>query len=665
MKNLSYGVIAIIVVVAGYLTFANQQPTQSNPTDATTESVAMSATEVSANSTTNSASDKKAAVLAQEQLQAAVDWHTLSNYQAIISTHVSLDLRVDFEQQQLIGSIVHDLKRLHKNVDTLSLDTRAITITKAEIFDGSQWQETKYNLNQPDPVRGSQLDISLSENTEKVRVSYFTSPEASGLQWLTPEQTAGKKHPFMFSQSQAIHARSWLPIQDTPAMRVTYSATITTDKHLRPVMSANNNPERSEDGVYKFEMPQAIPPYLIAIGAGDIQHKAMSKQTAIYSEQAYLDLAAKEFEDTQAMIEATEEMYGEYRWNQYDLLILPPSFPFGGMENPRLSFITPTVLAGDKSLVSLIAHELAHSWSGNLVTNATWRDLWLNEGFTSYVENRIMEEVFGRERAVMEQALGAQGLNEELKDLPTGDKILHVEIEGRDPDDAFSGVPYTKGQLFLIYLEEQFGREKFDPFVKAYFNDHAFQSTDTLSFVKYLNQHLIHKYPGIVSDDTINQWIFSPEMPADAPQPTSDAFDKVQGHIDGLAADTPSLDDIPTAKWTVHEWLYFINNLPQDIALDKMTMLDNAYNLTTSTNNEIAHAWLLLSIKRQYAAVNERLKDYLISIGRRKLITPLYQELVKRDETRQFAKEVYEIARPGYHPLAKGTVDKIFADAEK
>ena len=588
------------------------------------------------------------------------DWHTLSNYQQIISTHVHLDLTVDFDKKQLNGFVDHTIKKLKPSVKKLELDTRALDIHKAEAFLNGQWQATTFKLAEPDAIRGAKLTVVIPDGADQIRVHYNSRPEASGLQWLTPKQTAGKKYPFMFSQSQAIHARSWIPIQDTPAMRVTYSATVKIDKAMRPVMSADNNPKRSSDGVYQFNMPQAIPPYLIAIAAGDIHHKAMSKQTAIYSEMAYLDSAAKEFEDTQAMIDATEKLYGEYRWNQYDLLVLPPSFPFGGMENPRLSFITPTVIAGDKSLVNLIAHELAHSWSGNLVTNATWRDLWLNEGFTSYVENRIMEEVFGRDRAVMEQALATQDLNQEMAELAEGDTILHVEMEGRDPDDAFSGVPYTKGQLFLIYLEEKFGRERFDPFVKTYFNTYAFKSLDTPHFVEYLNKNLINKYPGVVSQDEINEWIYQAKLPAKAPQPKSDAFKTVQQHIDNWIEKSSSLGDIPTGKWTIHEWLYFVNNLPRDISIERMSELDKAYNLTQSTNNEVAHAWLLLSIQREYDKVNDRLSDYLVSIGRRKLIVPLYKALIENPNYLQYAASIYRKARPGYHPLAQGTVDALF-----
>ena len=592
------------------------------------------------------------------------DWHTFSNYHDIVSTSVHLELKVDFKLKKLIGSIEHELKYVNLDTDSLVLDTRDLDIKNVTTFDGKDWKKTDFAVGDRDNIRGSKLVITLPKATKKVRVFYNSRPEASGLQWLTPLQTAGKKLPFMFSQSQAIHARSWMPIQDTPAMRVTYTADITTDVSLRPIMSAENNPKWQEDGLYHFEMPQPIPPYLIAIAAGNIHYKSMSKQTAIYAEPELLEASAKEFEDTQAMIDASEKLYGKYRWTDYDLLILPPSFPFGGMENPRLSFITPTVIAGDKSLVNLIAHELAHSWSGNLVTNATWRDLWINEGFTSYVENRIMEEVYGKERAVMEQVLGVQDLNNDLSELAKEDAILHLEIAGRDPDDAFSNVPYVKGQLFLMFLEDRFGRPIFDNFLKNYFDDHAFQSIDTKRFRRYLTSKLINKYPGKVSIEEINDWITEPLMPISTPNPTSDVFKIVTKHLKNWLSNDTSLEQLPTEKWTVHEWLFFINNFPKDIELSRLVELDKHYQLTGSGNNEIAHAWLLVNIKKNNPAINNRLESYLVSIGRRKLIVPLYRALLEDNAKVDFTQAIYDKARPGYHPLAQGTIDALFKDVK-
>jgi len=601
---------------------------------------------------------KKEEKKAVQQVQ-PVDEHSYGNIDEVQLHHLDLELTVNFDAKALEGFVDLTFKRLKDDVLELVLDTRDITIDKTQQWVNDSWQDTPFDLADKDPDLGSKLSIQINDSTQKVRVYYKTQPQASGLQWLTPEQTAGKKHPFVYSQAQAIHARSFIPLQDSPAVRVTYNANLKTPKELLALMSAFNEPDTELDGDYHFEMPQAIPPYLIALGVGNLEFKAMSDRTGVYAEPSLLDPAVAEFDDTERMVQVTEEMYGPYRWGRYDLLILPPSFPYGGMENPRLSFITPTVIAGDKSLVNLIAHELAHSWSGNLVTNATWEDFWLNEGFTSYVENRIMEELFGEKRATMERALSVQGLHDEVEALPKEFTILNVDLNGRDPDDAFSGVPYTKGQMFLTYLEKKFGREVFDAFLVEYFNAHAFQSLTTKEFKKYLKANLLDKHPGVVSMDEIETWIHEPMLPEMMPNPTSDAFTTIDAETKAWLAGEKSLADLESGEWTVHEWLHFINNLPEDLSQEQMVQLDEAFKLTDSSNNEIAHAWLLLSLKSNYDAVMPRLETYLVSIGRRKLIVPLYKQLMETDEGATFAKRVYKVARPGYHPLAQGTLDAV------
>lgn len=598
------------------------------------------------------------------KLQPEKDYHSFANTDEVILKHIDLDLAVDFDKKQMRGHAIMSLKYLTDKAETLVLDTRALNIEKVEVRKKTEakqgkWKKAKFLLRKADPALGSALAIALKDGVDEVKVHYSTSPEASGLQWLTPAQTAGKKHPFLFSQAQAIHARSFIPLQDTPQVRVTYNATIRTPKALRAVMSAENDPEAERNGVYTFKMPQAIPSYLIAIAVGDLEFKAMGKRTGVYAEAEILNPAAAEFADTESMLEETEKKFGPYSWGRYDLLILPPSFPFGGMENPRLSFITPTVIAGDKSLVALIAHELAHSWSGNTVTNATWRDLWLNEGFTTYLTYRIMEIIYGERRFKMESVLGYQDLEAAVASVKKDDQRLAVDVRGRDPDDAFSNIPYEKGSLLLTEIEHKIGREAFDEFLKTYFAKYQFQSLHTEEFLDYLNTHLIKRYPDKLSLDRVKQWVYESGFPADAPKPQSDAFTIIEDKRERWLAGGLIARKIRHGEWTVHEWLFFLNNLPEQLSASQMAELDRVFELTESKNNEIAHSWLLIAIRNDYQPAYPRLEKYLVEIGRRKLITPLYDALMKTKKGAVFAKRVYKKARPGYHPLAQGTMDKI------
>src|SRR6516162_11324333 len=359
----------------------------------------------------------------------SMDVHTWSRPDLVRIRHLELDLDVRFDRKILDGSVT--LRFDPTAHDELVLDTRDLEIHSVENAAG-------FKLGERDRILGAPLRIRLSPGSSWVRVVYSTSPQASGLQWLEPPQTAGKRHPFLYTQSQAIHARSWIPLQDSPAVRVTFQGRVRTPAGLHAVMAAERAGEH-------FEMNHPVPSYLIALAAGALEFRQLGERCGVLAEPPLVDAAAREFADTEAMIRAVEEMFGPYRWGRYDLLVLPPSFPFGGMENPCLTFATSTILAGDKSLVSLVAHELAHSWSGNLVSNATWSDFWLNEGFTVYFDGRIMERIYGAERA------------REMKDLPPREQVLHIDLKGRNPDDGVTDVPYVKGALFLERLEEIYG----------------------------------------------------------------------------------------------------------------------------------------------------------------------------------------------------------------
>src|SRR4051794_38643075 len=458
------------------------------------------------------------------------DHHSFANPEHVRVRHVDLDLNVDFERKTLAGHATLTVERTSDDrKQPLLLDSRSLRVKKVEwSSDGRSFTEGSFSLGKPDPILGEKLSIPAPADVKRVRIHYSTGPRASALQWLDREQTGGKRHPFLFTQSQAIHARSWIPLQDSPGVRVTYTAHLRTPKGLLAVMSANNDPKKARDGDYRFEMKRAIPPYLIALAAGDLAFRAVGPRTGVYAEPGVVDKAAAEFADMEKMVKATEELYGPYRWGRYDILVLPPSFPFGGMENPCLTFASPTVLAGDKSLVSLVAHELSHSWSGNLVSNATWRDFWLNEGFTVYLERRIVEKVYGKQRAEMEAVLGRRSLERELAELKPQDQVLHIDLKGRDPEDGLTDVPYEKGALFLKHLEVTFGREKFDAFLKGYFDHFAFQSITTADFAAYLEQHLLKGDPTLNALVPVKEWLYKPGLPGAAPAFRAQAFENVE-----------------------------------------------------------------------------------------------------------------------------------------
>jgi leukotriene-A4 hydrolase len=604
-------------------------------------------------------------------IEPGLDYHSFANVDQFRVTHLELDLRVDLEGKTISGVVGLEFKRLDPRATQLVLDTKDLMINdvsqKATDVLGATaknqtiWVSRPFHLEKPDPILGQALVIELPptrKTVESIRIDYETLPGAYGLQWLTPKQTAGRHKAFLYTQSEPIGTRTWIPLQDTPQVRATYKAKVHTASDVVAVMSAENDPKMKRNGEYSFVMPQAIPAYLIALAVGDLQFKETGPRTGVYAEKPMIKAAAREFADTESMIQAGEKLFGPYRWTRYDILVLPPSFPVGGMENPRLSFITPTVIAGDRSLVSVIAHELAHSWSGNLVTNSTWRELWLNEGFSDYLESRIMDAVYGAPRASMEAVLGLQRLRGELATLKPQDQALAIDLRDRNPELAFSAVPYEKGRLFLSYLDAKFGRDRFDAFLRGYFDHFAFKSITTEQFNEYVSANLLDRFPGIVTREQVQAWEHAPGIPADAVLPVSSAFSQVDearsAWLGGaLQPKKFGLD------WAAQQWLYFLDNMPATLGAKQLEALDQAYGLTRSQNAEIERSWLDLVIRNNYQPGYVRLEDYLRTIGRRKLIAPLYTELMKTPSGAEFAKRVYAKARPGYHPNTVAAIDAI------
>jgi aminopeptidase N len=594
------------------------------------------------------------------------DAHSFSRPGEIRVKHLDLDLSVDFETKVLQGAATWQLERRERSATDarLILDTRELAIEGVEIAEqeAGPFRSTGFSLGHERPFLGRPLAIEVGPATTHVRVFYKTAPTASALQWVEPSGTFGKQKPILYTQSQAIHARSWIPCQDTPGVRFTYRAAISvpSNPELTVVMAADGPAPGAKvvDGKnpWRFRMKQPIPSYLLALAVGDLVFRSVGARTGVWTEPSIVEKAAWEFADTEKMIEAAEKRFGPYRWERYDILVLPPSFPYGGMENPRLTFATPTVLAGDRSQVALIAHELAHSWSGNLVTNATWRDFWLNEGLTVFLERRIVADVFGPARAGMEAVLGDGELRAELSQLAPRDQVLHVELDGRDPDEGFTRVPYEKGAAFLGALDAKVGRYRLDAFLKGYFDHFAFQSITTADFEAYLKQKL---FPEQVVPLDLNEWIHKPGLPADAPRPTSDRFTEIERLAAGWARGSMAASSVATKGWTTLEWLHFLRTLPEDLPSDRLAELDAALELTDSGNAEILCQWLEMAVRAGYHRADGRLAEFLGSVGRRKFLMPLYGALVKSPEGLERARAIFEKRRAGYHPIAVTSIERL------
>lgn len=579
-----------------------------------------------------------------------MDIHSYARPSEAVIKHLSLDLKADFESKKLSGTATYDID-VFPGADTIYLDTRDLDIHQVNV-DG---KKVDFTLAESNGIFGQALMIPIDEGSEKIIITYSTQPGAEALQWLNPSQTAGKKHPYMFTQGQAILTRTYIPIQDSPGIRLTYEATITVPKELMAVMSASNPQEKTADGVYHFKMEQPIPAYLIALAIGDLEFRALGPRTGVYTESVMLDAAAYEFAEMEKMVSLAESLYGPYGWERYDVIVLPPSFPFGGMENPRLTFATPTIIAGDRSLTSLIAHELAHSWSGNLVTNATWNDFWLNEGFTVYFERRIMEALYDTSYSNMLANLGLQDLKSTISELKPEQTHLYLNLKGQNPDDAVNDIAYEKGALFLTMLERKVGREKFDAFLRKYFDAHKFQSMTTEKFLAYLDEKLIKANQ---LDVDVNAWVYGPGLPVGFPEASAERFVKVDQAVDTFLNGAKA-GMLSTKEWSTHEWLHFIRALPENLSTGQMTDLDKSFGFTQSKNSEIKAAWFRLAIEQGYGKtiVND-IGDFLVNVGRRKFLTPLYTAMIE-NEMRADAERIFMEAKPNYHSVSYNTIQSL------
>jgi leukotriene-A4 hydrolase len=589
---------------------------------------------------------KETSVKTAVEITSVKDTHTFAKPSEAVVKHLNLDVKVDFDTQTISGKASWTIDNISKGNEII-FDENTLEISKVTL--GDDENETKFSLGDEVEFHGKPLKITIEPTTTKVNIYYKTTKDAVALQWLKPEQTADKKFPFLFSQGESIWSRTWIPCQDSPSIRFTYNARVTVPKDLMAVMSAVNPQHKNDTGIYSFKQDKAIPSYLMAIAVGDLKFKSIDKRTGVYAEPSLIDKAAWEFGELGDMVYAAEKLFGPYRWGRYDVLVLPPSFPYGGMENPNLTFLTPGVIAGDRSLTSLLAHELGHSWSGNLVTNATWDDVWLNEGFTTYVEHRIGEAIFGTKEAQMQDVLSRKVLADNMADYGANNPStqLKVNVNGKNPDESLSDIPYEKGYAFLQMVENTVGRAKFDAFITEYFNSLAFQSITTEDFLKYFNKHLIKGDQALADKINAEEWIYKPDVPKNVTTPVSEDFNAIdqiqktwrQSGLNGLAAKIKS----------TNEKQHFIDYLPKDLTVAEMSKIDQEFNFTKGGNFVIKRQWFVQVLRHQYKPAYPAIEQFMIATSRTGSLQTLYKEMVKTPEGKIWARQIFEKAKQGYH----------------
>ena len=615
-----------------------------------------------------------------------VDNHSYANLQAINTIHLELELDVNFQNKTIYGVARHEM--VNNNAKIAIFDTRNLLIQKVTTGKNDEEQEVDFVIGamDKDSILGQPLTVSIDPKTTQVNIYYQTTKDSEALDWLDTLSTSSKTKPFLYTQGQAILTRTWIPLQDSPSNRFTYNATVKVPQDLLAVMSAENPKEKNNTGIYNFEMDQPIPSYLISLAVGDIVYHPFDNKCGVYAEKELIANCIYEFEELPKMMSAASSLYGAYQWKQYDLMVLPYSFPFGGMENPRLTFVNPTILAGDRSLVSVIAHELAHSWSGNLVTNRTWDDFWLNEGFTVYFEQRIMEVLYGKETADILAQLEFQEMQEEMKEILAGkhpeDSQLHLNLKGRNPDDGMTTIAYIKGAFFLKTLESKVGREKFDRFLKHYFNVFQFKTVSTAAFITEMENNLLLSKK--LSFD-YDEWIFSNGLPKNSVIINSSRLKRMESLAKRFSAGENVFEPVVSYQWQkiknskkkkrikivskikrddfiVQEWQTFIRGLSDDISIEKLKYLDATFNFSTWGNSEVMAEWFVLNIHRENRVIRPAIEKFISKVGRRKYLLPIYKALVSNPEDKLWAKKVFDNSKAYYHAVSRNSIAKLFAN---
>lgn len=595
---------------------------------------------------------------------------TFSNPDEVITTHIHLDWKLDFESKTLSGSVKHSVRVVVGGTASADFDSSKLHITSAKI-DGESVSVTVGDRHES---LGSKVSVEIPSSLRSkdscfdITFEYSTDPEASAVQWLAKEATKGTQYPYVFTQCQAIHARSLLVCQDTPGVKSTYSANVSGPEWCTVLMSALADNTETRKGHSKWTQPVPMPSYLIALAGGNLASREISPRVRVWCEPEGVDAVAFEFSETEEFLSKAEDITCPYVWTRYDVLCLPPSFPYGGMENPCLTFATPTLIAGDKSLANVIAHEIAHSWTGNLVTNHTWEHFWLNEGWTVWLERKIMSRVKGDEYLKLSAQGGWKVLKDSISQMGADDRftMLVWPLGHEDPDEAFSSVPYEKGFNLLNYLEGIVGTPSFELFAKAYLQNFKFSTVTSGEFrdffVEYFNTS---EYKSDILNLDWDQILHSPGMPVFTPDfsnslsVSSKALAKRWIEF-AISKTTPSgFTSYDMEGWSTQQILIFLEDLSihsgeNDSFTDAyLKSLDSMYSLTKCGNSEIKLRWQLICLQCDAEWIIPHVVEFITTQGRMKFVRPLYRALYECENGSSIALDTFEKFSAIYHPIAR------------
>ena len=578
--------------------------------------------------------------------------------------HIDFHVDVDFSTSTLDIEATYQLEDpIH---GSLYLDSFRIDLGQAR----TNGRELEWEFDNKDDILGERLHLKGLDGDSIFTLTFCTSPEARALQWLNAAQTAGGKHPFLYSQCQAIHARSIFPCQDTPSVRFTYSAQVEVPQGLTAVMAAeqaesavlsvSEGEEGTEQTLFAFQMPQPIPSYLFAIAVGHLTFRELGPRTGIYAEPELIEAAAWEFAENETKMIEAEKLLGPYLWGRYDLLVLPPSFPYGGMENPRLTFLTPTSILGTRGQTALITHELAHAWTGNLVTNATWQDFWLNEGWTTYAESRITKVLEGKDVADLRAAFNEKQLRAVMERVGSDSPrtCLKLPAEEKDADSFTTLIPYYKGCFFLQECEHAVGRERFGTFIQNYMSKFQFQSITTEAYLDFLKVEL----PEVFERVNVQAWVYEPGLPQEWHGPKSYLYDEVQQVLNNYLQGTLPIKE-QTQEWHRYQILSFLQGLPKKIPVEDCQYLEDILELEKRNDAGYYSFFYPTCIRSGYQEILPRVETFMDRVGRMLYILPIVRALLEADWSRAEVRPLFESVRDRHHQITIHTIEGLLREA--